>query len=186
MAGRPKLNALRQKIENLEGGEDYVFNLVIEGLSMGAIAEEIGCSRGLLYDWWKRGPEEDVARRTRKMEMARKLSAQALEEQGAEILDDLAERDGIVTSQDIRIAEARAKYRQWQAESRDRETYGKGGGGGVNLNLNIGELHLEALRKRGSMSLAPGQGEEVIQEADVEVIEEGESDDVDDVLAALQ
>lgn len=164
------LNELRKKIAHLPGGEDWIFERVVDGWPMGRIAEELGCSRGLLYDWWKRGPEADVARRTRKMEVARKLSAEALEEAGAKILDDLADEQ-VLTGTDVRLAEARAKYRQWQAESRDRERYGKGGGD-VNVNLSIGELHLEALRRRGKVAvLEEPADDEAIEAPDYEVIE---------------
>lgn len=50
-------------------------------------------------------------------------------------------------------ARERMKFRTWLAGKRDPEVFGEQQAA-VQVNLNIGQLHLNALRNRGSVALA--------------------------------
>lgn len=163
---------LNRRVEAL-GGDDYIFDRLAGGDPVGAIARDLGVSRPYLYTWRNQRPEALAAERRRRWEESIELSADAKEEEGAEILDDLAARD-IVTSAEVQLATSRARYRQWQAETRNRTRYGNETG--TVINVNLGSLHLDALRARGSTRALEGRpvvaGElPGIVDADVEIVE---------------
>lgn len=160
MAGRPFLRKVNARIEEL-GGDDWFFSMVGEGTPLREIAEEVGCSRGYLYVWLDQRPTKEERRA--RYRAARRRSAEALEEEGREVLDDLAGDRG-VSSAEVSLARSRANYRQWQAKVRDREQYGDRPG--VEVNLSVGDLHLGALKAHGSMG---GGGE--IADAEPGVLE---------------
>lgn len=165
---REKLHAFARHVEE-NGGDDFVFDLIADGLPMRKVAEATGCSsRGLLYSWIKLGGDE----RRRRLEEARKLSAHATAEDAGEILDDLAKSAVPITSADVSLATSRAKYRQWLAGMRNREDFGDRAG--VEVNISIGEMHIDALRRNSAAAIAAADPDEEIEEADVvEVIESG-------------
>lgn len=143
MAGQPKMRRLEKRITELPSGEDSVFERVADGEPMRAIAESLGISRPMLYLWIKRGGEE----REEKYDMAREISADALVEDGLEILDaplDFDDHSGEPT-----LRKSRAAYRQWLAAKRNRKRFGDEQAG-VQINVGIAELHLDALRKHGT------------------------------------
>lgn len=164
------------------GGEEWVFNFVAEGLSMKKVAERIGASsRGMLYLWI----DMDRDRRRRLLQEARERSADAHAEDGLEILDGL-EAEMAVTSAEVQRANSRANYRKWLAGVRNREAYGEPKAG-VDVNVNIGSLHLDALRahansealdESGLTAVPPSTPEAEPVEADY-TIEEDTVDDED-------
>ena len=167
MPSRPKLTALSQHIE-ANGGEDWVFEFVAEGLSMKKVAEAVGASsRGMLYSWIKAGGEE----RKQKLKAARRESAHNLAEDGVGILDDLADAQ-LVTSPEVSLASSRANYRKWLAGVRNREEYGERS---ALVEISIGDLHLEALARHSAARLP-------IPEAEYEVIDVGRRKNLSDVL----
>lgn len=139
------LQALNQRIENLEGGEDQVFERIAAGERIADIANSLGVSRPMLYTW--RNMEPHRKRRQEKWHEAMRLSAEAKAEEGEDILDAVAGKVGL-TQADVSAAVARAKYKQWLAERRDPDTFG-GKQDQVQVNVSIGALHLDALRRRG-------------------------------------
>lgn len=181
MAGRPKLQELSARIERL-GGDDYVFDRIAGGDPIGTIAKDLGVSRPYMYTWRDQKPEELAAERKARWEKAIELSADAKEEEGAEILDDLARKD-LVTSPEVQLATSRAKYRQWQAETRNRTKFG--GEQGVTVNVNLGQLHLDALRARGSAAALERARPKQLEDSDP-VLEAEVIEDDGDVIAELK
>lgn len=152
MAGRPFLDELCRLIDSL-GGDDWVFSRMADGQSVGAIAAELAplmstksCDRRNLY-FWRDRKEGRAAEWTASM----KAAGSAYAEQGGKILDDLANQ-GTFGAQDVTLAAKRAEWRMKMAGALDRETFGDAPA--VSLTVDIGQLHLEALRAKGSMSLA--------------------------------
>lgn len=144
MPGQPKMRALTQKIDELERGEDEIFERIADGEFMGKIAQSLGVSRPMLYYWIKKGGEE----RQEKFDTAKQISADTLVEDGMEILDsplDFGDHSG-----EPALRKARAAYRQWLASKRNRKDYGDDKQPGVNVHLSVGELHLDALRRHGT------------------------------------
>ncbi len=174
MPGRRKLAAFEAHVQE-NGGDDWVFEFVAEGLSMKKVAEKVGASsRGMLYLWI--GKDEE---RQAKLRKARELSAHSVAEDAGEILDDLAEEDHI-TSADVSLATGRVKYRQWLAEMRNRTEFGSSAG--VQVNVSVGDLHLDALRRHSAAAIA-ARVEEPVEDAEYEI--EEESSELGDELAGL-
>lgn len=147
MAGRPFLQALELKIEGLGGEDAAVFEPLADGASLGTIAAELGVSRPYMYVW--RDHKEHRERRREKWELAMKLSASTHAELAGEVLEKLAAK-GVITNADVNLAKARSEYRRWLAGKRDPEAFGDKQEQ-VQVNVSIGQLHLDALRARGSM-----------------------------------
>ena len=133
------------------GGDEAVFARIEAGERVGAIMRSYGLSRGMFYRWVKVGGD---ARRARYQE-ARRYSADALAEDGREILDRLAKaaktRD--VSNAEVSLANSRANYRKYLASVYDREQYGERPG--VQVNIGIRDLHLDALRTLGGAAVGP-------------------------------
>lgn len=164
MAGRPTQQLMNAAIEE-RGGAEWVFDQISDGVPIGRIAEELGCSRRLLYRW---RDQEGFEERRRFWEEAIRLSAEAHAELGMEELDK-----GALTSAQAALQNYRAKYRQWYASKRDPLGFGESRGasrGGTNI-LNFGELHLRTLQ-HGSRP----EDQHHIVEATVEYIEDAEGD----------
>lgn len=139
MGGRPKLLALRKRIE-AEGIEDEIFEAVAEGLPVGKLCTKFEItSRKMFYDW--KGKEGE---RHEKYKAARIIAGEAHAELAGEILDEL---DGktLLTGPEVQAAVSRSKYQQWLAGIKDREQFGIHEPGAT-INLNFGELHFDALR----------------------------------------
>lgn len=145
MTGRPKLQLFSQTIEGL-GGDDWFFDQVAGCTPMQKIAEQVGCSRPQLYAWMNDKP----GRRERYKE-AQKVAAAGYAEDSASVLDDLDGRP--IEPVHVQLARARSDQKWKMATVLDRETYGENKAG-LNVTIDIGQLHLDALRAKGSMSLA--------------------------------
>ena len=179
MPGRPVLRELAKRIA-AEGGDHTVFDRIVEGETITAIAKSYDLSRRMIYDWIHQSTEREGA-----WAEAKRLSADALIEEGGEILDDTS---AALTSSGATMAQARANWRKWLATTRDRKQYGEEKA--PLISLNIGEAHLRALRLDGktdqpAISPAP-EVPASIPEAEYS-IEETESVDADNsVLAELR
>lgn len=151
MSGRPFMQDLERRIEE-QGGEDAaVFIRMADGEGIRAIAESLGVSRPYLYMW--RNRKEHAERRQSKWADAMRLSAHANAEKSIEELERL---DGrlTLTNADVSLAKAKSEYRRWLAGVRDKELYGDAKDAPVQINVSVNQLHLDALRARGSMALA--------------------------------
>jgi hypothetical protein len=180
MAARPILRAFAKHVEE-NGGDDFVFDRIREGLSMAEVARACGASsRGLLYVWIN----QDKEVRRRKLREARSEGADIIAEEAGEILDTLATSGGVVTSVDVQLGTARARYRQWLAGVRNREEYGDASP--VAVTVNVANLHLDALRAHGPASL-PTPKQPVLEavDADFEVETDPPDLEVGDEIAEL-
>jgi hypothetical protein len=147
-----------------EGGDEVVFRRVAAGETIASIMESYARDRDCWYTWIRAGGDK---RRTR-WEEAKKQSADALVDRAGEILDGAADANS--TAQ-VMIAKERASHRKWLASVRDRETYGDRNGPAVQVNIQ--QLHLDALRKLGSMELfSPASRQITGAMATVEIEEE--------------
>ena len=161
MASRPMLHALCKKIDEF-GGEDWIFDQLASGISVGKIAAQCGVSRRMIYRW--RDLREFPDRPTLWAEALR-FSGEAHAEMG---LDDLTDADGLVPAEIQRAAHI-SKYRQWLAGKRDPHFADKG----IELNFNVGELHLQAVADAKAMMAKP-VATPLIEDAEVLAIEAGD------------
>jgi len=130
---RPIQQKLGREIEE-RGGEEYIFDQIASGVSIGKIAQSFGVSRRLLYRW---RDERHAPHRPAMWADALKLSGEAHAEAG---LDDL-DKPGVLLGTEVQMITQRSKYRQWLAGKRDPQFAEKG----IELNFNVGELHLRAV-----------------------------------------
>jgi hypothetical protein len=131
---------ISKKIDDL-GGDDWFFDHIIDGKKMQWIADQLGCSRPLLYRWLD---EKDHRREA--LKEARKLAAHTHVEDADASFDDLDLTT--VTSAQVQMVTSRANYKKWLASCSNREEYGTDKVG-VQVNLSVGDLHLDALRVKG-------------------------------------
>ena len=158
MPGRQRLQALGARIEG-QGGEAVIFDRIADGETITAICRTYSVSRRMIYNWIHAGGED----REHGWKLAKELSAEAHAEKAGEVLEDVA--GGIITTADVSLAGKRSAYHQWLAGKRNRKEFGEDAGK-VNVQVNVlADLHLDALRKAGSMT-SP-QSPEVIEDADV-------------------
>lgn len=161
MPGRPVLRRLEKQIAN-EGGDEFLLAQVASGLSIDKIMRPFNLCRTMFYQWVHNGgPEREAAWAQAKVE-----SADALVEDGLNLLDDLADTVD-PTSAQVSLAGHRANYRKWLAATRNRAVYGEDKSG-VSVNLNIGQLHLDALRVAGRAETPE------IQDAEYDLLSDGE------------
>lgn len=148
MAGRPKMRALQETMEEL--GEDWLFEKMADGETVSACAKEVGVSRQMLYLWVHQRPEREQA-----FKQARKLAAHALVDDAVEILD-------AAKASDSTLARERARFRQWMASKMNRESYGEEKAQ-VAVNLSVGMLHLTAVQDREARLQREKVGELVVE-----------------------
>ncbi len=162
MPGQPKLRTLSAEIEK-RGGDQHVFDRIAAGDTVCSIGDSFGVSRQLIYRWIRSGGEEREAA----WKAAKRQSADALVDDGLEILDAPAEG---ITSAEVQLRRGRTDYRKWLASVRNRAEYGERDAS-VNVAVSFGELHMEALLAAGSYASLKREPE--LLEAVIE--EEGEA-----------
>jgi hypothetical protein len=123
------------------GGEERVYELVADGVSLSKVAEMIGAERARLSDWM----HGDEARKAR-LARAREVAAGALIEQGLAIVDEATEPS------EVPSAKLRSEYRRWMASRMAPEAWGEQKGPQVAIQIN--GLHLDALRTLGKVGKA--------------------------------
>lgn len=147
MTGMPRGQAFSAKIEEL-GGDDWFFGEVAGGAKMQQIADKVGCSRVWLYTWLKFVP----GRKERFKEAQREAAPLVFEDAGR-IPEELQNMDtAALTPARVQVGKLRYEHELARARHLDPETFGEKAG--ISVSLNFGELHLGALQKYGSMSLA--------------------------------
>lgn len=137
MAGQPRWNAFRKKMKGL-GEIDYICERVIAGDTIKTIAHGLGCGERMIYKYIQH-EDNNIAYRE-----ARRLAADALVEQGQDIIDNA----DVDTSASVAKAKAQADYRRWRAGSDNREVYG-GPQPAAAVQINLGSDFLGALRELG-------------------------------------
>ncbi len=129
-----------------ELGEEAIFSRVAAAETMKEIAESVGVDRVTLWRWIRRGGD---ARMTQ-YRAAQVQAADIFAEEAVRILDEAINCEN---SHQATIAKARSDARKWLAERMNREVWGESKAG-INVQIGVAELHLDALRKHGSVSLS--------------------------------
>jgi transposase-like protein len=124
------------------GGDEVVWSLVRSGMYIKDVAQSFGVSYDTLMDWVKRGGPE----RSRGYDEAKRDSADALVERGLVTLEEADEQLTSAVNKAAKIAD----YLKWMAAKRDRKQYGDGPS--TAIVVDMGQLHLDALRARGSLA----------------------------------
>ena len=133
MAGRPILREAIRRVEAL-GGEQWVLDNVMNGVSFAQLAKLADVSRGMLYEWMHKDEKRWEA-----YQKARELGAYALAEDALNLVDT-------ATPDNISVNRERANMRKWLAERANRQAFGQPRDQ-VPLSLNIGQLHLTAIQE---------------------------------------
>jgi hypothetical protein len=144
MAARPVLAALNQQlirharqagIEATASGEaealEHVLHHIIEGKTVTDVARELGCTRGLLYGWFKQRPERWDA-----LVEARRLAAHVM-------MDDAHDKLEGADSVTISVIREQVKFKQWLAERYNRAELGDQKT--LSIEHNLSAQHLKAL-----------------------------------------
>ena len=136
MAGK----ALRKRILTevaSNGGADWLFDQIASGVTVAELARQYGCTRSYVSRSLNSVPEYAAA-----LSKARGEAADALVEQGLEMVDELS---GASTPTEIAATREKVQWRKFMAGSMNQERYGTRPQS--NVTLSIGDLHLDALRK---------------------------------------
>ena len=143
MAGK----ALKKKIltdvaDN--GGVDWLYDQIASGITVADLGRQFGCSRSYLSRALNSVPEYKTA-----LESAREEAADALVEQGLEMVDKLSE---LSTTNEIAATREKVNFRKFMAGSLNQNKYGTRPQN--NVTISIGDMHLDALRKVNSQMAA--------------------------------
>lgn len=186
MPGRPVLRAFAATLalnsadpETDPDGLEPVLDRVVSGMSVRAIAADLGTSAGTLMAWLNQGGKDGP--RWRAYQESRRLRAFVKSDEAQEVLAALPD-DASLTSARVSLAGAKVAHLRWQAERDNREDFGTQTA--APITLNIQELHLDALKAAGGpvavlASREPAQGvlddparSGGVEEADYEVVED--------------
>ena len=143
MAGK----ALRKKIlKDIEdnGGPDYLYDLIASGETITKMAASYGCTRSYVSRSLNSVPEYRKA-----LEGAREDAADALVEEGKEMVDQLSATS---TNNEIAATREKVNFRKFMAGSLNQNKYGTRPQN--NVTISIGDMHLDALRKVNSQMAA--------------------------------
>lgn len=138
-------------------GIEIICMSIVAGKKINAIAKELHTSRTTIYRYINHTAENAAAYRE-----ARRMGADALVEEGQELLDNCPEDSAAVSK-----AREQAGFRKWRAGVDNRERYGPPQQQAL-VNINLGDALLGALEQHGG----PAQ----IVEGECELITEGESE----------
>lgn len=139
MAGKALRKRILTDISN-SGGADWLFDQVASGITVAEIARQYGCTRSYVSRAINSVPEYKVA-----LEGAREEAADALVEQGLEMVDELS---GDSSSNEIAATREKVNFRKFMAGSMNQNKYGTRPQS--NVTISIGDMHLDALRKVNS------------------------------------
>ena len=165
MAGK----ALKRKILNevaANGGADWLYDQIASGVTVAEIARQYGCTRSYVSRALHTVPEYKVA-----LESAREEAADALVEQGLEMVDQLG---GESTTNEISATREKVNFRKFMAGSLNQGKYGTRPQS--NVTISIGDMHLDALRKVGS-EMAALEAEDRAREQAIDADYKDVSDD---------
>lgn len=119
------------------GGADWLFDQIASGVTVAEIARQYGCTRSYVSRALHTVPEYKAA-----LEGAREEAADALVEQGLEMVDAL---DGDSSANEISATREKVNFRKFMAGSMNQNKYGTRPQN--NVTISIGDMHLDALRK---------------------------------------
>ena len=144
MAGKALKKKILQDVAD-SGGVDWLYDQIASGVT---VAESrlgsIGCSRSYISRSLNSVPEYKKA-----LESAREEAADALVEQGLEMVDSLS---ALSTTNEIAATREKVNFRKFMAGSMNQAKYGTRPQN--NVTISIGDMHLDALRKVNSQMAA--------------------------------
>ena len=146
----------------VERGEGHVFSRISNGESIRSICDDLGVDRRAFHRWLDLLP----GRRERYVEVIR-VSAGAHADKAGAVLDEALENP-LLSSAHAQIYKAKSGYHRYRAGIADPETYREQAKVNVGVGVSIGELHLDALRKFGSVR---AEGDNRVEEAEFDVLE---------------
>jgi len=122
------------------GGADWLYDQIASGVTVAELARAYGCSRSYISRSINSVPEYKVA-----LDSAREEAADALVEQGLEMVDSL---NGESSTNEIAATREKVNFRKFMAGSMNQAKYGTRPQS--NVTISIGDMHLDALRKVNS------------------------------------
>ena len=143
MAGKALKKKILTEIAD-NGGAEWLHDQIASGITVAELARQYGCTRSYVSRAINSIPEYKTA-----MEGAREEAADALVEQGLEMVDKL---DGSSTSNEIAATREKVNFRKFMAGSLNQNKYGTRPQSSI--TLSIGDMHLDALRKVNSQMAA--------------------------------
>lgn len=123
------------KLIHLHGGADWVWDQLGSGMLVMTLCDQLGVSTSAFHRWVERGGPERTALYTR----AREAAAHTLAEQTISIADN-------ADPGNIQKAKLQSDNRWRMAAKLNSESYGEKQS--PLLNINLGDITLDALRKR--------------------------------------
>lgn len=130
---RQEMSSINKKIHAF-GGEAMIFDHLAQGKTVDSLIKVLGVSIGGFYKW-----VEKDAKRGELLTRARTRGGQSLAEQTLDIADS-------ATPQEAQVAKLRVDTRRWLASKMAPDEYGDRQQPLVSINM--GEMALDALRKR--------------------------------------
>ena len=143
MAGKELRKRILKDVAD-NGGADWLFDQIASGITLSDIAKQYECSRSYVSRSLNSIPEYKSV-----MEAAREEAADALVEQGKDMLDSLGATS---TNNEIAATREKANFRKFMAGSLNQNKYGTRPQS--NVTISIGDMHLDALRKVNSQVAA--------------------------------
>lgn len=143
MAGKALKKKILTEIAD-NGGADWLYDQIASGITVAELARQYGCTRSYVSRAINSIPEYKTA-----MEGAREEAADALVEQGLEMVDGLS---ALSTSNEIAATREKVNFRKFMAGSLNQNKYGTRPQS--NVTISIGDMHLDALRKVNSQMAA--------------------------------
>ena len=152
MAGKALRKRILTDISN-SGGADWLYDQIASGVTVAEIARQYGCTRSYVSRALHTIPEYKAA-----LEGAREEAADALVEQGLEMVDELS---GDSSSNEIAATREKVNFRKFMAGSMNQNKYGTRPQN--NVTISIGDMHLDALRKVNSELAAIDADDRVVE-----------------------
>ena len=143
MAGKALKKQILQDVAD-SGGADWLHDQIASGVTVAEIARQYGCTRAYVSRSLNSIPEYKSV-----MEAAREEAADALVEQGLEMVDGLSATS---TTNEIAATREKVNFRKFMAGSLNQNKYGTRPQS--NVTISIGDMHLDALRKVNSQMAA--------------------------------
>lgn len=140
MAGRALKKRLIGEIDAL-GGPEWLQDYIAGGGTIADLSVKMGCSRTYLSRHLNAVPEYRAV-----IDEGRREYADQLAEESLQIADGMAEVVGISREQ-VMVAKERIDVRKWMASVNNPDRF-RHNPNAPNVTINIGQLHLDALKKR--------------------------------------
>lgn len=132
MAGHVKRRTIASNLDKI--GEQTLLEKVASGMTMAAVARELGISNLSLYHWIKKNPD-----RQERFAQARAIAA----DQWADECLDIADQTDNLNANADRL---KIETRKWLAGVTNPDKY-KSAPAQANVQVNVNQLHLDALRQ---------------------------------------